>query len=169
MKLRFYTSDARRRKRPVAAFTLVEALLGMMVVTLCFGGLFAGLRLGLQTVDATQDELAATRIMTEKLDTIRLYSWDKVVVPGYIPAKFTEQHLGAGVMVNLLGSSQRGITYHGTTTIQTNSAVAAGMHASYRSNVCFVEVSLAWTNGSGPHTANMSSLISKNGLQNYVY
>jgi hypothetical protein len=153
----------------VAAFTLVEALLGMLVVTVAFGALYAGLRFGLQTVDSTDDELAATRIMAEKLDTIRLYSWDKIVTPGYIPTQFTEQQIAAGGLANLLGSSRRPMTYHGTTTIQTNSAVAAAMHASYRSNICFVQINLAWTNGSGPRTARMSTLVSKNGLQNYVY
>src|SRR5947208_2753997 len=71
------------------AFTLVEvmtasALLGIMSISL-----LGALSSGFAVLRLTQEQLRATQILQEKMEIIRLYSWDQVNTPGYVPTSFT--------------------------------------------------------------------------------
>src|SRR5512145_2946671 len=77
------TSTARRRSR---AFFLLEATIGMALLGLIFMALYTGLCTTTFAVQLSRENLRATQIMAEKLDTIRLYGWKKIIVddPYYI-------------------------------------------------------------------------------------
>jgi hypothetical protein len=109
----------------------------------------------------------ATQIMTEKLDTIRLYSWDKITTPGYIPETFTKGFTPSATNGNdnaekaLISS---GIIYTGRVTIGS-----APMTTGYSTNLRQVTVSVNWVSGAVPRQRTMTTLVAKDGMQNYVY
>src|SRR5688572_18582124 len=65
----------RRRNQ---AFSLVEAVVGMALLGLVCMALFSGLCNSTFSVQLARENLRATQIMAEKLDTIRLYRWKDV-------------------------------------------------------------------------------------------
>jgi Tfp pilus assembly protein PilV len=154
------------RLTTLAAFSLVEASVGMAIFGIGFVALHGGLTSSCGTVQAARDNLQATQIMSEKLDTIRLYGWDKITNSGYIPASFTKVYTAKGEWTSN-GTNENvpsGIIYTGTLSIQP-----AGITETYSNDLRRVSVSLAWKTGMRQRTAKMSTFVSRFGLQQYVY
>ena len=91
------------------AFTLVEALIGVAVMGTVFVSLYAGMATGFQSIRASQQNLRATQIMVEKFEAMRLFNWDQINTPGFVPLTFTAKFAP--------NSSSPGITYTGTIRI----------------------------------------------------
>src|SRR5256885_4625688 len=72
-----------------AGFSLVEVTVGMAVIGTAVVALFSGFTSGFFTMQMARENLRATQIMLEKTETLRLYSWDQVTTPGFIPLTFT--------------------------------------------------------------------------------
>src|SRR6185503_12925617 len=67
------------------AFLLLEATIGMALLGLLFMALYTGLCTTTFFVKLSRENLRATQLMAERLDTIRLYGWKKIVDdPTYI-------------------------------------------------------------------------------------
>ena len=94
----------------------------------------------------------------EKMETIRLYSWDQINTPGFIPASFT-----AAYDPNAAADSQ-GLTYTGT-MIVTNAPIAS----SYSNDMKLVKVTLTWKTGNLDRSRDFTSYISRYGMQDYIY
>src|SRR5262245_59367484 len=69
-------------------FTLVEAVVGMALLGLVCMALSSGVCNSVFLVQLSRDNLRATQIMAEKLDTIRLYSWKQLTNATYIREDF---------------------------------------------------------------------------------
>ena len=113
--------------------------------------------MGLNLLDTTRQELRATQVLEEKLEVIRLYNWDQIKTAGFIPATFTAPFNPA--------QTNSGSLLNGTVTI-TNVPV---VEAAYSTNLCQVTVSVNWTTGQITHQRSMSTLVSRYGIQSYVY
>jgi type II secretory pathway pseudopilin PulG len=138
--------------------TLVDVIMAVAVIGIMSAGLVGSLCYGFYTMGMTRENQRATQIMLETVETIRLFNWDQVNTPGFIPSTFT------GVYDPQADVGSQGITYYGT--IQTNSV---NIGSTINSNVMMMTVSLDWTNRSIPHHRTLSTLIAKDGIQNYVY
>jgi len=153
----------RQGSRRQRAFSLVETIFAIALLGLTAAALLSGLVSGFSTVEAQRESLRATEIMTEKLDTIRLYSWTQLDTPGFITNSFevsfypTNQLSGAGV-----GSP--GITYTGTISI-TNPV----MSETYSNSLKLITVGVTWSSGARPRSGQMSTLVSQYGIQSFVY
>src|SRR5688572_14094099 len=77
------TTQARNR-----GFSLVEAVIGMALLGLVAMALFSGVCNSVFSVQLSRDNLRATQVMAEKLDTIRLYSWKQLTNATYIKVDF---------------------------------------------------------------------------------
>ena len=166
MKISGKTVLQRQARRFQAAFSLPEVLVGMAITGVAFTALYSGMAFGLSGVRSNAESLRATQIMTEKLDTIRLYAWDKVITPGYIPTTFTVPFAPQDSGLASKGFNGGGFVYYGTTTIQRS---PPAFSQAYRTNLCEVEITLVWTNGVNARRTSMKTLVGKNGLQSYVY
>src|SRR5260221_14043285 len=93
-----------------AAFSLVEVVLGMAIIGTVIGAMLSGLTTATFTMRMARENLRATQIMLEKVETIRLYSWDQVNTPGFIPATFSANY-------DPKGAPNVGLTYSGTTVV----------------------------------------------------
>jgi prepilin-type N-terminal cleavage/methylation domain-containing protein len=145
------------------AFTLMETMVAILLIGLLVVGLLSGMNFAVRTVQLAREEFSATQIMVEKLDTIRLYSWEKLNTPGYIPATFQ-----LAIYPSESGSTtvDTGTApyFNGTVTI-----ASSGLTESYASDVKQVTVTMSWQNRGLLRTRSMSTYVARYGLQNFVY
>jgi hypothetical protein len=81
-----------------------------------------------------------------------------------IPTNFVERYYPS------IGNDQaQGVTYNGTITVTDPASMDFKPARSYDSNTRVVTVEVNWMSGDVMRTRRMSTLVSKNGLQNYVY
>src|SRR5437667_1717543 len=121
-----------RMRRKLAAFSLVEASIGMGVIGTVVAAMLSGIASGTFTMRMARENLRATQIMLEKVETIRLYSWDQVTNSAFIPATFSATY-------DPQGAPNVGLTYTGTMTI-----ASAPIGASYSGDMRMVTVHLSW-------------------------
>jgi type II secretory pathway pseudopilin PulG len=151
-------SAASRLKRKLAAFSLVEVLIGMGVMGTVVGALMTGFTTGFFTMRIARENLRATQIMLEKMETIRLYSWDQVVNnPNFIPRTFTNWYDPQSL-------NNKGNPYYGEMIIAD-----APVSSSYSNTLRLVTVRIKWKTGNLAREREFSSFISRYGLQDYVY
>ena len=146
---------------PEAGFSLVEAMVGMAIMGTTMGALLSGFASGFFTMRMTRENLRATQIMLEKMETIRLYSWDQVTTTNFIPSTFTAPYDPQAT------TGQQGAAYQGTMTI-TDVPVGA-IDASYAPHMKKVVVTVNWKTCNLNRTRQFQSYISRYGLQDYVY
>jgi len=149
-------ATARRR---CAGFSLTEATVGMGVVGIVFISLYSGLTSGMGMIGMTRENARATQVMAEKLDSLRLYSWDKIVAN--TNATFTATLSPSGSVSN---TSSAGVTFYGTVTV-----TPAPVDDAYKNNMRQITVSLSWETGTLKRHRSMTTLVAKDGMQNYIY
>jgi uncharacterized protein (TIGR02598 family) len=163
MKIRA-TSRQPRGRRNVVAFTLAEvmvavAILGIMIVTV-----FSGFTVGWAIIHTSRDDLRATQILQQKIESIRLLTWDQLI--NQCPGSFLDYYNPSGQ-----GNTAVGTVYHGTISIDPATSLVGSV--SYNNQVRLVTVSVSWTNLSGTkpvaHSRQMQTLSAMNGLQNYIW
>jgi prepilin-type N-terminal cleavage/methylation domain-containing protein len=163
----------RPETRRARAFTLVEVLVSMCVVGVLFVSLYAGITAGFGVMSQTREQMRATQVMIDKMETLRLYSWTQISTFGtstsYIPSTFyeafyptTTNYSGSTTSTNAAGLGL-GFVYHGTVAI-TN----AGFTENYSNSMKLVTITLRWTNGTA-RSQTMSTYVSQYGIQNYIY
>jgi Tfp pilus assembly protein PilV len=147
----------RNGRRALAAFTFAEVAMGVLIMAVAVVSLFTAFTQGFGLIRTARENLRATQILQDKLETARLYTWEQVT-NGYIPATFSGTFCPSGLGDNA------GITYTGTLTI-TNSSNAE----TYSADLKLLIFELNWTSGSVQRHRTMSTLVSRYGLHNYIY
>src|SRR5262245_36548489 len=118
------------------AFTLMEVMVAVAVIGVTFIALYAGLAHGYSTVQLARENLRATQILTEKMETIRLYNWDQLNNKGFIPDKFETTYYPAG------GTNGTGVVYKGKLKIEDSK-----LKTNYEDDMKVVTIELEWTTG----------------------
>jgi uncharacterized protein (TIGR02598 family) len=144
----------------MAAFSLVEVTCGMAIVGTVVAALMSGFTSGIFTMQMARENLRATQILLERMETIRLYSWEEINT--ITPTPFIEPNFTASY--DPLGAPNQGVTYYGTITI-TNAPVSS----SYSNDMRLVKVTLTWKTGNLERYREFNSYISRSGIQNYIY
>jgi hypothetical protein len=142
----------------MAGVALVDTLMATVIIGITASSLMGTFSLGFVMLRMTRENQRATQIMLEKVETLRLYSWDQVNTTGFIPNSFTNTFDPQAT------SGQQGTVYVGTFSI-TN----APFTNSYSDNIRLITVTLSWTTGTVDRERIMNTLVSRDGLQNYVY
>ena len=142
-------------RRHQSAFSLVEMMVGSGVLGIVVVSLFAGFSYGFSIIQLAREELRATQILEERMETIRLYNWDQINQAGFVTTNFQ-------AALNPL--TQTNGFYYGTILV-TNSPLTED----YKTNVLQVTVSITWTNANVKRTQDITTLVSRYGIQNYVY
>jgi len=147
----------RWRATTYQAFSLIDALVATALISVSAVSLYAAIAYGFSAVEVSRENLRATQVMLEKLETLRLYSWDQINTPDFVPATFQ-------VPFNPSTNASGGFLYRGTVTI-TNAPIAE----SYGNDMRLVLVTVQWTAGNISRSREMQTLVSRYGLQNYIY
>ena len=139
------------------AFSLIDALVATALISVSAVSLYAAIAYGFSAVEVSRENLRATQVMLEKLETLRLYSWDQINTPDFVPTTFQAPF-------NPSTNATGGFLYRGTVTI-TNAPIAE----SYGNDMRLVLVTVQWTAGNISRSREMQTLVSRYGLQNYIY
>jgi len=143
-----------------AAFSIAEVLVAFALVGVMFVSLYAGISSGFAVIALARENLRATQVLLEKMETVRMYSWDQINSNGYVPPTFTAPFYPA-----VSGATNNsGVTFYGTTLI-TNAAV----NNAYADHMREVIVNVNWTNKNIKHNREMRTFISEYGMQRYIY
>src|ERR1043166_1310049 len=147
--------------RSVAGFTFLETLAAVAIFGVCFGALLEGLTWSVSSVKFARETVRATQIMEEKLDTIRLYSWDQITTPGFITNQFYAPSSPPGASS---GANGLGVTYTGMIAF-----AGSPLTESYNTNILQITIDLYWPSSPQVRHAQMHTFVSKYGLQGYIY
>jgi|SRR5437667_4819644 len=140
------------------AFTLIEVMAAVSVIGVLFVTLYLGLTQGFAIIQVARENLRATQVLQERMETVRLYTWDQLNTAGFVPQTFTATFYPVGNQTN------QGVTYQGTMVV-TNATVAE----SYGSDLKMILVTLNWQSGNVTRQRQMKTLVSHYGLHNYFY
>ena len=88
VNMRTGRSAQRRRVAALAAFTLVELIVAMAVIAVVVIALYGSISSAFTSIRLARENLRATQIMVEKMEAIRLYDWDQITTPSFIPTNF---------------------------------------------------------------------------------
>jgi prepilin-type N-terminal cleavage/methylation domain-containing protein len=143
------------------AFTLIEVMVSVGVIGALLVTLYAGLTFGFAQIQVGREEERATQILSEKMEIVRLLSWDQLVnLPGYVPTTFTASYS----VFNPTNAPAAALVYTGTVLV-TNAPVSEN----YSNDLRMLQISLSWQSRGLTHTRTMRTFASRYGLQNYVY
>ena len=159
-----------------SAFSLIEVIVCMAIIGITFVSLYAGIGSSFTVVNSARENLRANQILLEKLETIRLYSWEQINSNGFIPPTFTAPFFPTSI-TNVIGTNSNGTLQTSVTNFQSGGLVYYGsvsignapVSSEYATNMRIITVSLTWTNGSAIRNRQMQTLVGQNGMQNYIY
>ena len=148
----------------VRAFTLVEVLVSVGLLAIMLAAIYPAFILGYASIKTTREDERATQIVTQKLESVRLCTWNELAT---YPATFVDYYNPLG-----LTNGTQGTLYAGTMSVTPSTNVISSS-VSYQSNVRLVTMGVTWTNYVNKipivHTRQMQTLSALNGLQNYIY
>lgn len=148
----------RTRESCSGAWTLVEAVIAVGLLSFSLVSLYTGLAQGFGYLRETRESLRATQILQGKMEALRLYTWSQVN-GGVFPLSFTNY-----TRPNMTQASDRGVTYVGSVTI-TDPPIPE----SYSHDLKEVTIRLDWISDSRPHHKQLTTFVSHYGMQNYIY
>jgi prepilin-type N-terminal cleavage/methylation domain-containing protein len=146
-----------RQRRTGEAFSLIEVMVAVAIGGIMFVSLYTGFSSGFAVVQLARENLRGTQILQEKMETIRLYTWDQITAAGFIPTNFTDVFYPGT-------QSAAGLTFTGTVKIAT-----APLTESYSNDLKQVTVQVTWKSANVVRTRDMTTFVSRYGLQNYIY
>jgi hypothetical protein len=136
----------------------MEVMVAVAIIGVVFIALYAGMAHGFSTVQLARENLRATQILTEKLETIRLYNWEQITDDKFIPNSFVTTYYPAG------GTNGTGVTYKGKLKIQK-----VDLKTNYDDDMRVVTIDLDWTTGHLKRSRSVSTQVARYGLYNYIY
>jgi len=166
---RLACGDSRRlpflvsRRRAVAAYTLAEVMVSVLLLGLLTVSLFTALSSGMALVQSARENLRATQILSQKMESLRVLSWDQGLNPLLANPTFTESYDP---------NNTNTLAYQG---VVTSTGAPPGTPADYANDLRVVTVTLYWTNNlqglADPivHSRQMQTCVARNGMQNYLY
>jgi type II secretory pathway pseudopilin PulG len=156
MKLKLTSVSVFRACRKPSGFSIVEVLFAVGLSGFVLTGVFSGISFTFSILQTVRENLRATQLLEEKLETIRLYNWEQINTPNFFPETFT-------ATANALNTNGPAF-YHGTITI-----TSPPLSESYAADVRQVEIELNWNSGGVERSRKMATFVSRYGLQNYIY
>ena len=149
----------RKSRVAEAGFTLAELMIGCAILGIMVVSLFGGISFGFSNITIARQNLRATQIVLEKMEIMRMYSWEQVNSNGFVPSTFT-----APFFPTSGSDTNGGLVYYGTISI-TN----VSLSTTYDEDMREVTVLLNWTNRNVPQSLEMSTYISQYGMQRYIF
>jgi type II secretory pathway pseudopilin PulG len=155
----------RQKTSREAGFSLVEAIVGILVIGILIVALYGMQAAVVQKVQLNRESLRATQIMVKKIDQIRLLNWDQINDGITVPATFSESFDPEDNMPGNQGKPQKPPNYRGTLQFTDGPS-----ECPYGSDMKTLTVTLDWTSNTGhARQCSVTTYISKNGIQNYIY
>ena len=150
----------RDRRSSQSAFTMAEVMVALLVVSIAVNSLYAGVSSGFALVKLAREELRATQLMLQRLETMRLYTWSQLTDATYFSTNNYAAYYDPAGQANGSG----GAVYTVSTAITTNTPAAT-----YSPDMRRVTVQVSWSSGQINRRREMSTYVARYGMQNYIY
>ena len=150
-----------RSRRSREGFNLVEVLISVSSIGVLTVSLYMALTQGFAVIQLARENLRATQILQEKMETMRVYNWDQINAPGFVPTTFSEPFYAVDAQDN------GGFNYTGQVVITNAPATLAS--TGYASDLRLVIIQVQWMSGNAMRRREARSLVSQYGLHSYVY
>jgi Tfp pilus assembly protein PilV len=161
--MRITCSAIRKTDALRSAFALVEVLISVVVMSVVFAGFFVSFAQGFAQMQVARENLRATQILQQQMETIRLYTWDQINTSGFIPTTYY-------VPFDIAGSvSTVAVTNALVYQVQTAIGSVSMPDTTYADDHRKVTFTLTWTSGTQQRQRQMTTFVSKYGLHNYYY
>jgi hypothetical protein len=134
---------------------LVDAVFAMAIAGVLFGGLYAGLAFGFDTIKFARENTRATQIMVEKMETVRLKTWNQLTnfsLTNFVVPYYTS------------GGTNSSVVYTGNLSIAN-----CELPTTYAGSMKRVTIRLNWITGRTARTRQMTTYVAERGMQQYVY
>ena len=151
--------------RVQAAHSLPEALIAVLILGTMLVSLYAGFSSGFAVVQLARENLRATQIILERMESLRLYTWSQLQDTNhYLKPAFIE-YFEPFAQTN----QGRGVLYSGSVSV---SMAMLPVEATYSNDLRVVTVSLYWTNRNGSKALvrgrQLQTLVARHGIHNYI-
>src|ERR1051325_10953688 len=113
MRMNFVKNRCSWRRSSQRAFTLAELMVACAILAIMVVSLFGGISFGFSNITIARQNLRATQIALEKMEIVRMYSWEQVNSNGFVPRTFTAPCFP----VTNGGDTNGGVVYYGTIII----------------------------------------------------
>ena len=162
MKLRTCpTGPNRSGKTSTSAFTLIETLVAVFVSSFMFAALYACFAFGFSIVKMTREDLRATQILLQQMETVRVSDYTKLTDPSKYPTNttvyFDEENKAGG---------KGGTPY--TVTFSARRLPSPKPQSQFYTNMLEVTVAASWKSGKVQRNRSMQTYVARQGLQQYV-
>ena len=67
-------------------------MVGIAVMAVMITALYGGFTFAFAEVRLARENVRATQVLQEKMEVVRLYNWDQLNQPGFVPTQFTEAY-----------------------------------------------------------------------------
>lgn len=138
---------------------MIEALVAMLIAGVMFTSLYAGLNGGFRIIKMSRENTRATQIMVEHMEICRLYKWQDLTNVG-----------------GFLNTNPIPVAYYpggGNSSIMFTSRVIlepVALGTTYAADMRKLTVRVDWeAMGATNRTRMMTTYVTRNGLQNYVW
>jgi hypothetical protein len=129
------------------------ALTGMLILAL-----YSGMMLSVFNIRLARENMRSTQIALEKIESLRVFSFDQITSNGIVPKTFVAPYSSDGT--NILGPM-----YTGTVSVVT----VPGFKRNYSNDVRMVTISVGWLSGGMPRNRQVWSFVSRYGIQHKLY
>ena len=146
----------------LSSFALVEVMVAVLVVSIAVVSLYTGVSSGFALVKLAREDLRATQIMLQRMETLRLYKWSDFKDATFFSTNdYAAYYDPAGQAV---GSG--GMVYTVKTAISFDTPPA-----NYTTNMDMarVTVRVSWLSGKLNRRREVSTFVARYGMQNYIY
>ena len=143
-----------------SGFTFAETMVAILTGTVMLTALYASFTFGYAAVKLTREDLRATQILLQRMETVRLTSASAIQ-----PGTFTDYYDPSAV-----NNGNPGAVY--TITITTNAPTSSDMPVQpvyYMNKMRKVTVTATWTNANQLRTRSLQTYAAQSGIQSYVY
>ena len=141
-----------------AAYTIVEVVVAVFVLAIMLVSLYGGFSAGFAVVQISRENLRATQILVQKMETVRLLTWKQILDTNkFLTPTFTDWYDPLGT-----NTHSAGVFYQGF--ISTNAP--ADVPASYANHMRSITVTVFWTNY--PHKPSTNVIVRSRQMQTYV-
>ena len=149
--------------RAQAGHSLPEAIIAVLIVGTMIVSLYAGFTSGFAVVQLARENLRATEITLQRMESLRLYTWSQLLDTNtFLKPTFLEYFDPFGQ------TNGKGVVYSGRVALSP----AMNFPAAYSNDLRLVTVSLYWTNYNGDteivRGRQLQTLVARHGIQNYI-
>ena len=146
--------------RSTSAFTFAETMVAILIGAVMLTALYSSFTFGYGAVKLSREDLRATQILLQRLETLRLTSFS--AIQAGTSTDYYEPSSGT--------NGSRGAVY--TIAITTNAPTSSDMPVQpvyYMNKMRKITVTATWTNANQVRTRSLQTYAAQNGIQSYVY